>query len=77
MYEIADLAANESRQVNAMSNDVVIINTDYVPLTISDANGQSIATIDAKETFVMPKGSGVYSIKNSGTSNAIVVIIRM
>jgi len=75
-HNVLTLSANESLKVNAMTYDVLIVNTSANPVTVTDNNGQQIGSLAAAwESILLPKGSGVYTLTNTGSSNTVVVII--
>jgi len=69
-YAMLILSPNETAQINTQNNDVIVIHASYENVTIADSNNQTIVTLSKPgETYVLQKGSGIYTIKNNSATN--------
>ena len=75
--DILSIAPNGSMTVSTLGRSVtVVVAGGDAPVTITDQNNNTIATLNAVASYTLPKNSGDYTLSyGAGTFNATVIVV--
>jgi hypothetical protein len=77
MVDHVVLSANEEIRLDTTNNTITVVLVDVGSVQIKNENDVVFATLqDAFEMFTLAISTGVYTLKNTGSSNTNVLIFR-
>jgi hypothetical protein len=77
MVDHVVLSSNESIMLDTTNNTITVVLVDAGSVQIKNENDVVFATLqDAFEMFTLAIGTGVFTAKNTGSSNVNILVVR-